>query len=66
MSRTILIDVVYRPALFVDKNEDLTIKFSYIWTVLKLTLHITRTIWVSCLSHFLPGDVNASRAKSGC
>jgi hypothetical protein len=24
----------------------------------------TRTIWVSCLSHFLPSDVNASRAKN--
>jgi hypothetical protein len=30
-----------------------TTKFSYIWTVLKLTLHITRTIKFICLSRFL-------------
>jgi len=35
---------VYSPALSVDEIEDMTTKVSYIWTVLKLTLHITRSV----------------------
>jgi hypothetical protein len=40
------------PCLY-DLIEDWTTEFLYIWTVLKFTLHITRTIKVSCLSRFL-------------
>jgi len=32
--------------------------------IIKYIHTLTRTIWVSCLSHFLPGDVYASRAKT--
>ena len=37
------------PCLY-DLINDWTTEFSYIWTVLKLTLHITRMVWVIAFS----------------
>jgi hypothetical protein len=54
---------VYSPTIPADEISDLTTKFSYIWTVLKFTLHITRMV---CLIAFVSPDSLVINSISLC